>query len=145
MPDSQRLLDSKAIANARQASALRREELHDVLSKGMGKYSSDDTSVVVFGSLGRDEWTSGSDLDWTLLVDGVAKPEHIDIAQKVQRIIHESKDRFPAPGTTGTFGNMAFSHDIVHRIGGQNDTNKNTTQRILLLQQVSVRGLQRFS
>jgi hypothetical protein len=40
---------------------------------------------------------------------------------------------------------MAFSHGIVHRIGGQNDTNKNTTQRILLLQQVSVRGLQRFS
>jgi hypothetical protein len=28
---------------------------------------------------------------------------------------------------------MAFSHDIVHQIGGQNDTNKNTTQRILLL------------
>src|SRR5215813_2951501 len=28
---------------------------------------------------------------------------------------------------------MAFSHDIIHQIGGQNDTNKNTTQRILLL------------
>jgi len=28
---------------------------------------------------------------------------------------------------------MAFSHDIVHEIGGQNDTNRNTTQRILLL------------
>jgi len=28
---------------------------------------------------------------------------------------------------------LAFSHDIIHQIGGQNDTNKNTTQRILLL------------
>ena len=28
---------------------------------------------------------------------------------------------------------MAFSHDIIHQIGGQYDTNKNTTQRILLL------------
>jgi hypothetical protein len=28
---------------------------------------------------------------------------------------------------------MAFSHNIIHQIGGQNDTNKNTTQRILLL------------
>ncbi len=28
---------------------------------------------------------------------------------------------------------MAFSHDIIHQIGGQDDTNKNTTQRILLL------------
>ena len=36
-------------------------------------------------------------------------------------------------GPTGTFGNMAFSHDIIHQIGGQYDTNKNTTQRILLL------------
>jgi hypothetical protein len=45
--------------------------------------------------------------------------------------LHE--DKFKAPGQTGTFGNMAFSHDIIHQIGGQNDSNKNTTQRILLL------------
>ena len=37
------------------------------------------------------------------------------------------------PGPTGVFGNFAFSHPIVHQIGGQEDTNKNTTQRILLL------------
>jgi hypothetical protein len=42
-------------------------------------------------------------------------------------------NRFHAPGTEGIFGNMAFSHDIVHLIGGQADTNKNTTQRVLLL------------
>lgn len=28
---------------------------------------------------------------------------------------------------------MAFSHEIVHHIGGQADTNRNTTQRVLLL------------
>jgi len=28
---------------------------------------------------------------------------------------------------------MAFRHDIIHQIGGQNDTNKNTNHRILLL------------
>jgi hypothetical protein len=28
---------------------------------------------------------------------------------------------------------MAFSHDIIHQIGGQSDTNKNMTQRVLLL------------
>jgi len=31
--------------------------------------SSPDTSVVVFGSIARKEVTSGSDLDWILLVD----------------------------------------------------------------------------
>lgn len=28
---------------------------------------------------------------------------------------------------------MAFSHDLVHQIGGEDDTNRNTTRRILLL------------
>jgi hypothetical protein len=28
---------------------------------------------------------------------------------------------------------MAFSHDIIHQIGGESDTNKNTTRRVLLL------------
>ncbi len=28
---------------------------------------------------------------------------------------------------------MDLGHDIIHQIGGQYDTNKNTTQRILLL------------
>src|SRR2546421_555271 len=28
---------------------------------------------------------------------------------------------------------MAFSHELVHQIGGEDDTNRNTTRRILLL------------
>src|SRR5690606_9476493 len=40
---------------------------------------------------------------------------------------------FVEPGPTGTFGRMAFSHEILHRIGGQEDTNQNITDRILLL------------
>jgi predicted nucleotidyltransferase len=130
---SAQLLELEALRTAREASQRKRAELDELLSSGVGKYASDDSSLVVFGSLARDEWTSGSDLDWTFLIDGAAKPEHFDIAQETQKVITENKEKFPAPGITGTFGNMAFSHDIVHRIGGQNDTNKNTTQRILLL------------
>jgi hypothetical protein len=37
------------------------------------------------------------------------------------------------PGATATFGNLAFSHDIVHHIGGQDDSNRNLTLRMLLL------------
>ena len=37
------------------------------------------------------------------------------------------------PGSEGIFGSMAFSHEIVHHIGGQADSNRNTTQRVLLL------------
>ena len=87
----------------------------------------------MFGSLARGEWTSGSDLDWTYLIDGGANSDHLFIAQRIQRLLEENKAKFRPPSPTGTFGNMAFSHDIIHQIGGQNDTNKNTTQRVLLL------------
>jgi predicted nucleotidyltransferase len=90
-----------------------------------------DTSLVVFGSLARGEYTSGSDLDWTLLVDGQADDGHFARVQAITAILR--REGYGEPGPTGVFGNFAFSHPIVHQIGGQDDTNKNTTQRILLL------------
>ena len=41
--------------------------------------------------------------------------------------------KFIAPGTTGVFGRMVGSHDLVHNIGGEDDLNSNTTRRVLLL------------
>jgi hypothetical protein len=104
----------------------------------LGEYTSEDASLIVFGSLARDEWTSGSDLDWTYLIDGQAVPAHLLIAQRIQSVIEEQRTeeddpKFKGPGQTGTFGNIAFSHELVHQIGGQHDTNRNMTQRILLL------------
>ena len=96
----------------------------------------------MFGSLGRSEWIDWqSDLDWTFLVDGQCKAGHFEIAQQIRQALKAEKRsgaerdeyRFAEPGPTGTFGNMGFSHQLVHLIGGQEDTNKNTTQRILLL------------
>jgi hypothetical protein len=65
------------------------------------------------------------------LIDGEANSDHLKISQQIQRLF--LREEYEEPGPTGTFGNMAFSHDIIHQIGGQHDTNKNTTQRILLL------------
>jgi predicted nucleotidyltransferase len=126
-------LQTAPLPAARSAATGIREELDVLLSAAIPKYTSEDTSLVVFGSLARGEWTSASDLDWTYLIDGQANSDHLVIAQKMRRVLKENKDKFRAPGQTGTFGNMAFSHDIIHQIGGQDDTNKNTTQRILLL------------
>jgi predicted nucleotidyltransferase len=132
---SAKFLNSGVLRASRAAATLKREELDRVLSKGIGRYTSEDTSLVVFGSLARDEWTSSSDLDWTYIIDGEANSDHLVIVQKIQRLLGQKKNkkRFRPPGPTGTFGNLAFSHDIIHQIGGQNDTNKNTTSRILLL------------
>ena len=125
------LLDSVLLRECRNASLKTLDRLDALLSAKIPKYTTEDTSLVVFGSLARGEWTSKSDLDWTYLIDGEANSDHLKISQEIQKIFKE--EGYEEPGTTGTFGNMAFSHDIIHQIGGQYDTNRNTTQRILLL------------
>ena len=90
-----------------------------------------ETPLVVYGSLARHEFQDGSDLDWTLLVDGAVDPGHAESAKVVGARLHDHG--FLAPGATGTFGNLTFSHDLVHYIGGSSDSNINTTRRILLM------------
>jgi predicted nucleotidyltransferase len=101
------------------------------LKKALADKDDEDTSIVVFGSLARDEFTEGSDIDWTLLIDGHADPKHQDLVTKIREIVklHSEKE----PGREATFGSMAWSHSLVHLIGGEDDTNRNTTQRILML------------
>ena len=90
-----------------------------------------DTTLVVFGSLARNEFTAGSDVDWTLLVDGAANPEHWDTTQRIRAKLGSLGINPPTAG--GAFGSLTFSHDLIHKIGGDDDTNQNTTQRLLLL------------
>jgi predicted nucleotidyltransferase len=90
-----------------------------------------DTSLVVFGSLARKEFTEASDVDWTLLVDGISIPEHAMVARLIGKKLEELG--LNPPGQTNTFGNIAASHNLIHFIGGEDDTNANTTRRSLLL------------
>ena len=114
------------IAAARRAAKNKIAELQEVLA---GETSAD-TSVVVYGSLAREEFTQGSDLDWALLVDGQADPQH----QRDLISIREKLRGFgKSPGRERTFGQLIFSHSILHVIGGEDDTNANTTRRILFL------------
>jgi len=127
-------LEWPAINKARKRAVDAGERIQQAM-KGI---SSTDASVVAFGSLARREWTAGSDVDWTLLIDGQADPEHLRIAQDVASRLKKAK--FGEPGATGIFGNMTFSHDLVQKIGGREDTNENTTRRILLLQESAAFG-----
>ncbi|PRQ08439.1 nucleotidyltransferase domain-containing protein [Enhygromyxa salina] len=90
-----------------------------------------DTSFVAFGSLARGELTSGSDLDWTLLLDGPTDKDHHKVVKNLYTRLEDASVK--APGPSGVFGSMVSSYPILHQIGGQDDTNRNTTQRILLL------------
>lgn len=124
----------KAINAARTFSDKKREDLAMRL-RGL---DSGDTSIIVYGSLARGELTEGSDIDWTLLVDGFADPNHLDVAREIEKIVKESSAK--EPGREGTFGTLTFSHELVQQIGGQEDTNRNSTRRILLLLESIVLG-----
>jgi len=119
--------DWSHLRRARKAAWTKRTELREALS-GL---DSEDTSVVVSGSLARDEFTSGSDIDWTLLIDGSADPRHHDLFREIEMKVRPLATK--ATGVEGTFGSMVFSHDLIHEIGGEDDTNRNTTRRLLLL------------
>lgn len=90
-----------------------------------------ETGIVAFGSLARKEWTSGSDVDWAFLVDGQADPEHFRIEDQIAQAFSETK--YAPPGSTGTFAAMASSHELIHHVGGLEDSNRNLTRRILML------------
>jgi len=62
--------DWRQIRGGRDRAQAKRAELRSALAG----FDSEDTSIVVFGSLARDEFTAGSDIDWTLLIDGSADP-----------------------------------------------------------------------
>jgi predicted nucleotidyltransferase len=124
------------LKDAREMATTKRAELQRALKD----LDSEDTSIVVSGSLARDEFTLGSDIDWTLLIDGSADPRHYDLTNKIADVISNISKK--PVGREGTFGAMVFSHDLVHQIGGDDDTNRNTTRRLLLLLESQAVGRQ---
>lgn len=113
------------------AARARARATREMLAQALDSVGSSEVSVVAHGSLARDEFTEGSDVDWTLLVDGAADYNHLDVAHDIERLLKELG--LKQPGGEGVFGNMTFSHDLIHQIGGEDDRNSNTTRRILLL------------
>ena len=86
-------------------------------SRALAGLDSADTSIVAFGSLARNEFTQGSDIDWTLLIDGQAASEHLATANKVRDEIAKLEGK--EPGGEGIFGKLSFSHEIIHKKPGQ--------------------------
>ena len=60
-------------SNIEATRKLSTQELAE-LKKVLADLDSEDISIVVFGSLARKEFTQDSDIDWCLLVDGIADP-----------------------------------------------------------------------
>jgi hypothetical protein len=131
----------KNIRDAKQRTLVALRRLSEVVDAIPGPNS--DTSIIVHGSLAREECTSGSDLDWTLLVDGQADANHHDTLLNIRGALGTKDNQgkhvvfaelgLKEPGQEGTFGSLAFSQPMIHYIGGEEDSNSNTTRRVLLL------------
>jgi predicted nucleotidyltransferase len=129
-------LDALAVRTKSDWSHLRAARISAVeeqaaLSKILENFPTADASIVVLGSLARQEFTAGSDIDWTLILDGMSHPQDEKLAQDIRAALDEAKRK--QPGREGVFGRPISSHDLIHNIGGEDDTNSNTTRRILLL------------
>lgn len=90
-----------------------------------------ETAMIFYGSLARGEAVAGSDLDWTLLVDGQAKVNHEVVSDSIRNAI--GTFGLEQPSKTGFFGDLTYSHDLVHYIGGEDDTNEIISKRMLYL------------
>jgi predicted nucleotidyltransferase len=101
------------------------------ITTALDSFPTADASIVVVGSLARMEFTPGSDIDWTLLLDGMSRPQDEHLNRDIRKALDDLHKK--QPGREGVFGSFVSSHDLVHRIGGETDTNANTTRRILLL------------
>src|ERR1700756_2265111 len=74
-----------AINRARERAAA----VHAELDAGLASLTSAGATLVVFGSLARGEWTSGSDIDWTVLIDGQASPGLAELADSARGWLRE--------------------------------------------------------
>ena len=117
--------------NIAAASSLSREKLALIAKMARDVLPRDEGSLVVFGSLARREFTQGSDIDWAVMIDGRADSRHLKIVHSLTWEM--KKAELIEPNPTGAFGGLVFSHDLIHAIGGDDDTNKNMTRRLLLL------------
>lgn len=114
-----------------RAARLLADQENAAITKALQGFGTADASIVVVGSLARQEFTSGSDIDWTILLDGISRPQDEQLARDIREVLDDLQKKQPGP--EGVFGKLASSHDLIHRIGGEDDTNANTTRRILLL------------
>ena len=120
----------KAIEKAADVADENRRKLQTLIC-GNADELRPDANFIVFGSLARGEYTSGSDVDWSLLIDGQTDPADMEAAKRIEKLLQESGWKHPGP--SGIFGSLAFSHSLVHDIGGAADNYINTTRRMLLL------------
>jgi hypothetical protein len=120
-----------ALTAARERTAARTAEATAALAAaGPAAGAGAGVSVCVFGSWARAELTDASDDDWAVLLDD-GEPAAARALLDHARSVLGSDER--GPGTQGVFGDVIEAPRLARDIGLDEDTNTNTTRRMLLL------------
>lgn len=120
----------QALLGAREATA--RRLTADVAQRIAGIELPTQSSLVLFGSWGRQEVTDGSDYDWGLLVgDRDVALDGPAVGQAVEKLRFAFGDR--PPGKQQYFGTAFYSEPLSASIGLDSDDTRNLTRRMLLL------------
>ena len=95
-----------------------------------------DATVVLTGSWGRHEATSGSDHDFMVVFEGELRPDRRPSAERVAELLGGG-----GHGRERVFGEPVSLEDLLQKIGRDEDSNSNLTRRMLfVLESVPVSG-----
>lgn len=92
------------------------------------EHDKNDRIIAICGSYGRKEALEHSDLDYFVIGDGT---EDKDISRHMKALLRKLELSSPSPG--GVFEEWSKRGDLLENIGGEEDSNRNITRRILLL------------
>ncbi len=100
-----------------------------------------DVSIVLMGSWGRAELTSGSDDDFMVLVHGDEREVVRPSVEAVAASFAMDPGGLTDLGWGGVFEKAVFSQQLRHNLGLDADSNANLTRRlVMLLESVAVSG-----
>jgi hypothetical protein len=118
----------KSIESAKEFSNQKIELLRGNLKTVV---SGDGISIITCGSFARREASMESDLDYFILTKSKPEESNLSWSDAAHSCIKNIVPNQPA--TDGAFANVVNREEILTNIGGNDDSNKNITRRMLLL------------
>lgn len=117
----------ESIADARQAveESLREDEVSTDGPLG----------IVLHGSYARKEVTTASDFDYLIISYELMSEARLILSYRQAAAKARQAVAASDVGSTGLFGEMLGASDLVDRIGLEQDSNANTTRRVLFLEE----------
>jgi predicted nucleotidyltransferase len=104
--------------------------LYEKLSKDLPE-AFEETDVVLFGSIAREEGSSRSDCDYYVLQKGAPPSTTRKLIMAMEEMLVDLEIR--RPGAQRVFGEIVVAANLYESIGLELDSNANMTRRILLL------------